>query len=187
MLYTTLHNRILRLVLAVLGELIAAAALNLFIVPLSLYTGGLLGFCQLVRTLLQDFLGVSFGAYDIAGVLYFLLNIPLLMIGYRNLGRGLAVRTIICTVSYSVFYSIIPIPTQPIVDDYLTACALSLSDADTYELLSAEENEEYSKNLSYPVYIVTYTAGEGEDTREWTVFCHGHRCLHLSLRLLRGP
>ena len=44
MLYTTLHNRILRLVLAVLGELIAAAALNLFIVPLSLYTGGLLGF-----------------------------------------------------------------------------------------------------------------------------------------------
>ena len=89
MLYTTLHNRILRLVLAVLGELIAAAALNLFIVPLSLYTGGLLGFCQLVRTLLQDFLGVSFGAYDIAGVLYFLLNIPLLMIGYRNLGRGL--------------------------------------------------------------------------------------------------
>ena len=116
--------RILRLVLAVLGELIAAAALNLFIVPLSLYTGGLLGFCQLVRTLLQDFLGVSFGAYDIAGVLYFLLNIPLLMIGYRNLGRGLAVRTIICTVSYSVFYSIIPIPTQPIVDDYLTACLL---------------------------------------------------------------
>ena len=80
MLYTTLHNRILRLVLAVLGELIAAAALNLFIVPLSLYTGGLLGFCQLVRTLLQDFLGVSFGAYDIAGVLYFLLNIPLLLL-----------------------------------------------------------------------------------------------------------
>ncbi|MFR3921124.1 MAG: hypothetical protein ACLTYN_03235 [Dysosmobacter welbionis] len=30
---------------------------------------------------------MSFGAYDIAGVLYFLLNIPLLMIGYRNLGR----------------------------------------------------------------------------------------------------
>lgn len=53
---------------------------------------------------------------------------------------------------------------------YLTACALSLRDADTYELLSAEENEEYSKNLSYPVYIVTYIAGENEDTQEWSVF-----------------
>lgn len=62
------------------------------------------------------------------------------------------------------------VPDVQELDDYLTACALSLSDADTYELLSAEENEEYSKNLSYPVYIVTYIAGENEDTREWTVF-----------------
>ena len=120
MLYTTMHNRVLRLVLAVLGELIAAAALNLFIVPLSLYTGGLMGLCQLIRTLLQ----AQLGEYDIAGILYFLLNVPLLIVGYRNLGRGLAVRTIICTVSYSFFYSIIPIPSQPIVDDYLTACLL---------------------------------------------------------------
>ena len=62
------------------------------------------------------------------------------------------------------------VPDVQELDDYLTACALSLSDAGTYELLSAKENEEYSKNLSYPVYIVTYTAGENEDTREWTVF-----------------
>ena len=110
--------------LLVVGELIAAAALNLFIVPLSLYTGGLLGLCQLIRTLLQTYLGLRFGTYDIAGILYFLLNIPLLIVGYRNLGRGLAVRTIVCTVSYSLFYSIIPIPAQPIVSDYLTACLL---------------------------------------------------------------
>ena len=62
------------------------------------------------------------------------------------------------------------VPDVQELDDYLTACALSLSDADTYEPLSAEENEEYSKNLSYPVYIVIYTAGENEDIREWTVF-----------------
>ena len=62
------------------------------------------------------------------------------------------------------------VPDAQELDDYLTACALSLSDAGTYELLSAEEHEEYSKNLSYPVYIVTYTAGENEDPREWTVF-----------------
>ena len=62
------------------------------------------------------------------------------------------------------------VPDVQELDDYLTACALSLSDAGIYELLSAEEHEEYSKNLSYPVYIVTYTAGENEDTRDWTVF-----------------
>ena len=62
------------------------------------------------------------------------------------------------------------VPEVQDLEDYLIACAFALSDTDTYELLSAEENEEYSKNLSYPVYIVTYTAGENEDTREWTVF-----------------
>ena len=41
------------------------------------------------------------------------------------------------------------VPDVQELDDYLTACALSLSDAGTYELLSA---------------------GENEDTREWTVF-----------------
>ena len=124
MLYNTLHNRWLRIVAAVVGELIAAAALNLFIVPLNLYTGGIMGVCQLIRTLLQTHLGVALGAYDIAGILYFLANIPILLFAYKALGLGLVAKTIICTVSYSLFYSIIPIPSAPIVDNYLTACLL---------------------------------------------------------------
>ena len=124
MLYNTLHNRWLRLVIAVIGELIAALGINLFIVPLGLYSGGTLGVCQLIRTLLQTYLHLDFGNYDIAGILYFLSNVPILMVGYRILGRGLAVRTIVCTVAYSLFYSLIPVPTTLIVDDYLTACLL---------------------------------------------------------------
>ena len=124
MLYNTLHNRWLRIVAAVVGELIAAAALNLFIVPLNLYTGGIMGVCQLIRTFLQTQLGVTFGAYDIAGILYFLVNVPILLFAYKSLGLGLVAKTIICTVSHSLFYSIIRIPSAPIVDDYLTACLL---------------------------------------------------------------
>lgn len=124
MLYNTLHNRWLRLVACVVGELIAAAALNIFIVPLNLYTGGLLGFCQVVRTLMQTYLHISFGAYDVAGIFYFVLNIPILLLAYKTLGRPLVLKTLVCTTSYSLFYSIIPIPSTPIVNDYLTACLL---------------------------------------------------------------
>lgn len=124
MLYNTLHNRWLRLVVCVIGELIAASALNLFIVPLNLYTGGILGLCQLIRTLLQTYAGLSFGSYDVAGILYFLSNIPILLLAYKTLGRTLVMKTLICTVSYSLFYSIVPSPSVPIVDDYLTACLL---------------------------------------------------------------
>lgn len=124
MLYNSLHHRGLRLVVAVIGELIAAAALNLFIVPLNLYTGGLMGVCQLLRTLAADYLGMNFGAYDVAGILYFLLNIPILLLAYKNLGRAFVAKTLICTVAFSLFYSLVPSPSVPIVDDYLTACLL---------------------------------------------------------------
>jgi len=124
MLYNTLHNRWLRLIVAVVGELIVAIAMGLFIVPLNLYSGGAMGVCQLIRTFLQDGMGLNFGSYDIAGILYFLLNIPILLVAYRILGRSFVLKTLVCTASYSLFYSIIPIPSTPIVSDYLTACLL---------------------------------------------------------------
>lgn len=54
--------------------------------------------------------------------------------------------------------------------DYLPACALALSDSLTYNALTVQEDETYSETLGYPVYIITYTSGEGEDSRDWTVF-----------------
>ena len=56
------------------------------------------------------------------------------------------------------------------LEDYLTGCALSLGDAETYELISVYEDDDFTANLSYPVYIITYVAGENEDARQWTVF-----------------
>ncbi|MCI2055901.1 MAG: YitT family protein [Oscillibacter sp.] len=125
MFYNFLHNRWFRLIAALVGSFVSAAALNIFIVPLGLYTGGLMGMCQVIRTLLQTYAGLSFGAYDIAGVMYFILNIPILLVAYKTLGRGLVVRTLICTVAYSLFYSIIPIPAAPVIEDPLTACLLA--------------------------------------------------------------
>lgn len=124
MLYNALHNRWFRLLAALFGEFLAALGVSLFIVPLGLYSGGTLGVCQLIRTLLQTYLHMDFGAVDVAGVLYFLTNIPILIFAWRVLGRGLAVRTVICTVAYSLFYSAIPVPSAPVVDEYLTACLL---------------------------------------------------------------
>lgn len=124
MMYTSLHNRWLRLLAAVVGEAVSAMALNLFIVPLGLYSGGLMGLCQLIRTLLQTRLGLTFGGTDIAGILYFLVNIPILLLGYKTLGKGMTFKTAVCMISYSFFYSIIPIPQTPIVEDYLTSVLL---------------------------------------------------------------
>jgi len=124
MLYNTLHNRWLRLAVAIVGELLMAAALNLLIVPLHLYSGGVMGVCQLINTLLRSYLGADVLVRDIAGTLYFLANVPILILAYKSLGRGIAVKTIICTSAYSLFCSVIPIPETPIIEDFLTACLL---------------------------------------------------------------
>lgn len=124
MLYTALHNRWLRILTIFLGETLVVAALRLFIVPQGLYSGGLTGFCQLLRTGLQALLHVDFGAYDIAGILYFILNIPILIMAYTTLGKKFVFRTVVCTVYYSLAYSLIPTPATPIVSDPLTSCLL---------------------------------------------------------------
>ena len=124
MLYSALHNRWLRLFAALIGEALIAVGVNLFIVPLSLYSGGVLGVCQLIRTLVQTHFGMDFGSFDITGILYFIVNIPILIYGYKVLGRAIAAKTIICTVAYSLFSSMIPIPASPIVADYLTSCLI---------------------------------------------------------------
>ena len=119
-----LHNPSLRLLTALLGELIAVSALCFFIVPQGLYNGGLLGLCQLIRTFLTEGLGLDFGAQDVAGVLYFIANIPILLWAYRTLGRAFVVKTMLCTLFYSACYSILPIPAAPIIEDPLTSCLI---------------------------------------------------------------
>ena len=53
---------------------------------------------------------------------------------------------------------------------YLLDCALALGEADADSLVSFDVNEAYTQQMTFPVYVATYTTGENEDTREWTVF-----------------
>ncbi len=124
MLNSTVHHPWLRILACILGEAIAAVSINLFIVPLELYSGGIYGVCQLIRTLLQTYTPLRFGSFDIAGVLYFLLNIPIMLFAFRTLGTAFLAKTVLCIVTFSLLTSVVPIPETPIVGDYLTACLL---------------------------------------------------------------
>ena len=124
MLNTAMHHPGLRMAVCILGELIAAFSLNYFIVPLGLYSGGGMGVCQLIRTLLETWGGLSFGDHDIAGILYFLSNIPILLYAHKVLGQRFVLKTMVCTAAFSLFYSVIPTPSAMLVKDTLTSCLL---------------------------------------------------------------
>ena len=124
MLHSTIHNRHLRLLTAIFGMLISACGTNLFIVPIGFYSSGLMGACQVIRTLLVRYTGLQLGSFDIAGLIYYALNIPLFFIAYKELGKTFLGKTLACTTASTLFLSLIPIPSTPLVSDPLTCCLL---------------------------------------------------------------
>ena len=62
----------------ILGSLLFSASMNWIILPHDMYSGGFLGIAQLLRMLLLHFFPAIQQIGDLAGILYFLLNIPLL-------------------------------------------------------------------------------------------------------------
>lgn len=112
-----------RLMGAVGGMLLYAIGMNLFIVPQGLYTGGVMGVCQVIRTLLTQYTGITFH-FDIAGLIYYLVNIPLFFVAMKKLGRIFFTKTLACVTAMSLFLSLIPIPKIPIMQDILASCLI---------------------------------------------------------------
>ena len=100
--------------LIVAGTFLFSFGMNVFITPLGLFSGGFLGIAQLVRAFLVNVLGLSLGSADIAGILYFLMSVPLLILAYSQLGRPFFIKTLVCTGLYSFFLTVITGPEQPI-------------------------------------------------------------------------
>ena len=112
-----------RVGLGMVGFVIYALGVNLFIVPLGLYSGGLTGVAQLIRTLLET-VGFSLPGIDLAGVLYWVLNLPMMLLAYRAMHRTYLLKMLIGVSSVSILLAVVPVPTQPLVSGPLTGCLL---------------------------------------------------------------
>ncbi len=113
-----------RMVLAVAGTFLYACGINFFISPERLNAGGIMGYCQLIRTLMTDYFGMNFGMLDIAGIIYYIVNIPIFFLAYRRIGRKFFVKTLVCVTTLSFFMSVLPTPVKPILDDTLACCLI---------------------------------------------------------------
>ena len=92
----------------VLLDFVYAVGMNMFIVPAGIYSGGLMGICQLIRTLLTDYAGLNAG-FDIAGLLYYALNIPIFLFAWKKMKRKTLVKTIITVTFSTIFLALIPV------------------------------------------------------------------------------
>lgn len=109
----------------VAGSLIFAVGVNMIVTPLNLYNGGFMGIAQLLRVFFLDFLKMNaLKGIDVTGIIYFAINVPLFFFAWKVLGLPFCVKSIITVGVQSVFLAIVPTPTTPIMDDYLTICII---------------------------------------------------------------
>ncbi len=83
-----------KVLLTICGAAIAAAALNIFLLPSGFAPGGISGVALVINVLTDGMIPV--------GVSNFLLNVPLFILGYKVLGRKFAFNSLWGTVLYSV-------------------------------------------------------------------------------------
>ncbi|MDE5977017.1 MAG: YitT family protein [Turicibacter sp.] len=80
-------------------------AMNMFITPANLYTGGITGVAQLLIAFVASVFGVQLSL----GALIFLLNLPLLYLAWRSIGKRFASLSILTVIMQSVVLEIVPI------------------------------------------------------------------------------
>ena len=81
--------------------------INLFVVPAGLYTGGIMGFAQLLRTLFLHVTGLEL-KIDIAGIINYAINLPILCIAWRRIDHRVVFKTLLSVTSTTVFLSLVP-------------------------------------------------------------------------------
>ena len=100
----------------IIGSVMFAYAINVFIVPNNLYTGGVLGIAQLIRSIIIDVLKFNI-TYDFSGILYYIINVPLFFIAFKYISKQFFIRTVFAVTLQSFLLSVIP--TEPLLDDMI--------------------------------------------------------------------
>lgn len=98
---------LLKNLIVVVGSFIIALAFNAFLVPHEILSSGISGIAILVGLITP---------FD-TGILNFVMNVPLLILGYYKLGKQITLNTLVCVLSLSVFLYVIP--AQSITDNIL--------------------------------------------------------------------
>ena len=70
---------------------------------------------------MRNVLGLSFVTDNYIGIIYFLLNIPLMLLAIRKFGKDFLVKSAVCITNYSVLLSLVPVAEYNYLPDTITA------------------------------------------------------------------
>ena len=100
-------SHMLKNLIVIVGSFVIAFAFNAFLVPHEILSSGISGIAILLGIITP---------FD-TGILNFIMNVPLLILGYYKLGKEITLNTLVCVLSLSIFLYVIP--AEPISNNIL--------------------------------------------------------------------
>lgn len=94
-----------RIAIVIVGSFFLAISLNFFLINANVYASGFSGLAQLLSSILNDFFSIQLST----GIILFLLNVPVLILGWFKIGRGFTIYSIVSVVFATLFLEILPI------------------------------------------------------------------------------
>ncbi|HZJ82781.1 MAG TPA: YitT family protein [Clostridia bacterium] len=89
-------------VMIILGTFVASLAYNLFLIPHKIAPGGVSGIATVIYYMT--------GGRITVGITMLVLNVPLFIIGIKELGRDFGLKTLVSTVLLSLFIDVVKLP-----------------------------------------------------------------------------
>ncbi|MDO6657562.1 YitT family protein [Anaerobacillus sp. 1_MG-2023] len=108
-----LLEEVKKIIVILLGAILGAVSLNLFLIPANVYASGFTGIAQLISSVLSDYTPISIST----GILLMLLNIPVAILGWKKVGKSFTLYSVISVGATTFFLEIIPV--QALSEDIL--------------------------------------------------------------------
>ncbi len=101
----------LNILLILIGSSLYALSVNFFLVPLKLYSGGVPGTAQILRTLFFS----NVHNVDTAGLINLAFNIPLFLLALKKMKKRMVVGTVLSVALQTIIFTYIIAPSAPIL------------------------------------------------------------------------
>lgn len=109
---------------ATLGGVLFGLSVNLFLIPATIYNGGVVGIAQLLSDFVVNVMGVN-PPFELLGVLNLLINIPILAFAWTRMSKKFVSLSLLSIIGQTLTVSLVPIPSAPIVGDLFIAVLLA--------------------------------------------------------------
>ena len=119
------NQKLIEFIWSFAGAFLFAFGVNVIITPIGLYNGGFTAIAQLIRTVANQTLDFEFlKNYDITGIVYYIMNIPIFWWAWKEMGKRFLVNSLITVSIQTAFMTFIPVPEVPVFSDRLMACII---------------------------------------------------------------